>query len=110
MRTIGLARLRSLPWIGSTKANFARFVLIRNERRIPLVKNWSADFVIGIVELANGGVSKFKGMMEKVGRMLWEEFDDQEDAFLSKLWSEEFFLARYEAERFVIDPRERIGE
>jgi hypothetical protein len=49
--------------------------------------------------------------MRKVGTTSWEEFDEQEGIFLSKLWSEEFYLARQQAEHVKAMQREgNVGE
>jgi len=63
------------------------------------LRHWMTDFYCGVLALADGNREQFQHAMQKTGAMSWEDFDASEDLFLSKLWSEEFFLARHEASK-----------
>jgi hypothetical protein len=67
-----------------------------------MLNRWSADFFTGVKERSRGNVDRFRQSMERVGMTSWKEFDNQERIFLGKLWSEEFFLARHEAQSVAI--------
>lgn len=64
-----------------------------------MLHHWSADFYVGVTERTRGNLDKFCQRMQKTGTMSWDDFDACEPLFLSKLWSEEFFLARHEARK-----------
>jgi lipoprotein NlpI len=58
--------------------------------------HWQADFYLGVQKLNQDDESGFRELMRKVGNVTWEDFDQDQDLFLSKMWSPEFFLARHE--------------
>jgi lipoprotein NlpI len=78
---------------------FADEALRRHET---IVHHWLTDFYVAVIEHARGHLDRYYEQMHKVGSTSWEDFDEQEDIFLSKLWHEEFFLARHEAERAAV--------
>jgi lipoprotein NlpI len=62
-----------------------------------LLHHWAADFFVGVMHCVHGNTAMFCELMQRTGTMSWQEFDRCAPLFLSKLWSEEFFLARHEA-------------
>ena len=67
-----------------------------------MLHHWMSDFYLGVIERAKGNIARCHHLMQKVAAMSWESFDDCERLFLSKLWSEEFFLARHETEQAAV--------
>jgi hypothetical protein len=56
-------------------------------------RNWLCDFYIAILLEENMGSAAFQNALLKISDTTGPEWSDQ-DVFLSRMWSEEFFLAR----------------
>ena len=69
------------------------------ERRF---REWQADFWTGVMALSRGEKERYFAIMNKVGNLTWDDFDENRNLFLSKLWKPEFFLARHEEEQVGI--------
>jgi len=69
----------------------------REEER--LLHEWQADFWAGIIEFSRGNKSRYRELMGKVGNVTWDDFDNNSDFFLSKLWMPEFHLAKHECKK-----------
>jgi lipoprotein NlpI len=57
---------------------------------------WRADFWIAVLEHDCGNDGRANQLLRRVAHLTWEDYDRNSDLFLTKLWSPEFFLARYE--------------
>jgi hypothetical protein len=57
------------------------------------VHHWLADFYFGVHLCAAGEQQQFKDAMHKVSDTSRPEWSE-EDLFLARIWSEEFFIAR----------------
>jgi hypothetical protein len=62
-----------------------------------LLHVWQTDFWSAVIERSRGNESAYHSAMEKCGNLSWDDFDQCRDLFIHKLWSPEFYLARYEA-------------
>lgn len=62
---------------------------------------WSAKFYVGLMERSSGNALTFKETMHALTNISDSEWQD-EDILVSRLWHEEFFLARYEASEVPI--------
>ena len=67
-----------------------------NEIETPL-NQWHSDFYIGVAELARGESTEYRRRMQRAAMVEWSDYDVDKDLFLSKLWQEEYFLARHES-------------
>jgi hypothetical protein len=63
----------------------------------PAQFHWLADFYVGIVDYSHGNAVGFNKAMRKAALISWDEYEPRGGLFLSKLWAEEFFIARHEA-------------
>lgn len=61
-------------------------------------RQWLADFYRSLMKYEPSNHSAFKEAMHKVSDTSQPEWQEQ-NIFLTRIWSEEFFLARYEAQR-----------
>lgn len=57
---------------------------------------WQAEFYRSLMRFERSRISNFRETMQKLTNMQQPEWQE-EDAFLSRIWKEEYFLARYEA-------------
>lgn len=56
---------------------------------------WKLAFWQGVHFLASGRKQDFLREMDLVASVSWVDFDEDESAFIDRLWSSEFFLARH---------------
>jgi hypothetical protein len=63
-----------------------------------LDQHWLAEFYRGVLLFGEGKHSQFKETMRKLADTSRPEWSD-ENYFLSRVWTPEFFIARYEAEK-----------
>lgn len=108
METLLSKRLRISPakkWPGAL-ADFAigridedslRASCINDHPDETSIRNLSADFYIGVIEFNAGDRVAFTKAMQKVAAASWTDFDLDRDAFLSRIWLPEFYLARHYA-------------
>jgi tetratricopeptide (TPR) repeat protein len=61
---------------------------------VTLLHSWRADFYFGILEYASGNIEKYTHFIKKVASVTYDDFDSNRKLFLSKIWHEEFYLAR----------------
>jgi hypothetical protein len=57
---------------------------------------WQAEFYRSLMRFERSKISNFRESMNKLTDLQQPEWQDQ-DAFLSRIWKEEYFLARHEA-------------
>jgi hypothetical protein len=62
------------------------------------VNNWESDFFVALAEFELKNRADFVARMQSVASLSWQDYDANQDLFLSKIWQEEFFLARHEAQ------------
>jgi hypothetical protein len=63
-----------------------------------LLRNWRADFYLGILEYVRGNTGRFRELMRKTANTTDDDFDlTKRQRYLRKLWHAEFFIARNEA-------------
>ena len=63
-----------------------------------LLRNWRADFYLGILQYARGNTRRFRELMRKTASTTDDDFDlTKRQRYLRKLWHAEFFIARNEA-------------
>jgi tetratricopeptide (TPR) repeat protein len=61
------------------------------------MNEWLADFYVGVAERSKGSMNEYQDAMKRCAELSWEDYDQDQGLFLSKMWSPEFFLAQYEA-------------
>jgi hypothetical protein len=59
--------------------------------------HWESDFHLAVVKRAQGNRGGFKKAMRQVAAVSATNYQTDQDLFLSKLWSPEFYLARFES-------------
>jgi hypothetical protein len=69
-----------------------------------ILHHWVADFYVAVVAHANRNEIRYLDLMRRVASLSWSDYDSNNRAFLSKLWSGEFFLARHELKRAPHNP------
>lgn len=75
-------------------------IMASRAREIP-GNQWQSEFYIGVSELARGERFEYMNAMSNVSNVSWSDYDNNMNEFLSKLWHEEFFLARHEASKHL---------
>jgi hypothetical protein len=67
------------------------------DSEVVITRSQWADFVVGVKAVENGKAGLFTEMMTRASNASWRDYDASLGLFLSKIWHEAFYLARYEA-------------
>lgn len=64
-----------------------------------LLHLWQLGFWAAVREYSRDNAVTFRNRMNELSQSTWDEYDQSNRLFLCKLWTPEFYLARFEASR-----------
>ena len=101
---IGYPALLALVALGDMEVEEAILVAKKTDPNGVKTHQWKISFWHGVSLLASGNSEDFLSIAKSVSDHRWEDYDKGKTAFVKKLWSTEFFLARN-----VVDFQSQLG-
>jgi tetratricopeptide (TPR) repeat protein len=69
-----------------------------------LINSWRVDFYFGILDYASGNTEKSTQFIRNATNLSFDDFDSNRHLFLSKIWHEEFYIARHQTQSICNHP------